>query len=173
MRQHILQLLKKKDPQEKLVEEQQLYQQLFDLATWQQTNSIGITMSMPQEINTLPIIQTALSQNKQVYIPKTVHRELNWLPYNPQQLEKTRFGILEPTGSPDQAVQLNNIQLVLVPGVAFTTTGYRVGYGAGFYDRALTNYPGKTISLVLPEQQVTGLTPDPWDIAVEQLLMLN
>nr|WP_268872022.1 5-formyltetrahydrofolate cyclo-ligase [Liquorilactobacillus ghanensis] len=170
MRQQVLQQLKQKDPTQKLQQEQLLYHQLYDLSAWQKAESIGITMSMSHEINTLPIIKKALTQGKQVYIPKTIHRELKWLAYDPQQLEKTRFGIWEPTASLDQAVDIKQLQLLLVPGVAFTPTGYRVGYGAGFYDRTLSNYPGKSISLVFPEQQIADFLADSWDKPVDLIL---
>ena len=48
-------------------------------------------------------------------------------------MSKSKFGILEPTQDKNQAQNLKGIDLMVVPGVAFSEDNYRIGYGAGFF----------------------------------------
>lgn len=59
----------------------------------------------------------------------------------------TRFGVAEP--ETEDIARSNELDLLIVPGLAFNRAGYRVGFGGGYYDRYLANYKGKTCSLVL------------------------
>ncbi|MBZ1510918.1 hypothetical protein J6K93_07000 [Leuconostoc mesenteroides] len=55
-------------------------------------------------------------------------------------------------------------------GVAFTPDNYRVGYGAGFFDRVLSKYSKDTISLVLPPQLIDNFSRNQWDMPVKNML---
>ena len=59
--------------------------------------------------------------------------------YDPDNLVATSFGLMEPAS--DLAVEKSEIDLIHVPGVVFNDEGYRIGYGAGYYDRYLEKHP--------------------------------
>ena len=86
------------------------------------------------------------------------------------RLSKSNFGILEPNQEENLAHSLNEIDLMIVPGVAFTPDNYRVGYGAGFFDRVLSEYSKDTISLVLPPQLIDNFLRNQWDMPVKNML---
>lgn len=70
-----------------------------------------------------------------------------WIPNGPNAFQQGSFGITEPIPDQSQAVSLEDCQVVLVPGVAFDRRGGRIGYGKGFYDRALQNCQGLKIGI--------------------------
>ncbi|USS85268.1 5-formyltetrahydrofolate cyclo-ligase [Fructilactobacillus myrtifloralis] len=151
----------------------ELYQRLFATSVWQEAQVVAVTISLPHELPTQPMISQAQRQGKLVVIPRTVpHRELRFYPLTPKTcLAKTKFGVWEPQNG--TALTKDQIDLVLVPGVAFCRHNHhRIGYGGGFYDRFLASFPGQTIALAQREQVVEQpWTPDPFDVPVQQLLV--
>lgn len=127
--------------------------QLFASQEWKQAKHIGITLSRYPEVDTEAIIKQAWEEGKSVSIPySTTDRKLYFYLYKPDtKLDLSKFGLLEPTvkthPQPKEA-----IDLLIVPGVVFNQSGYRIGFGGGYYDRYLKDYDGKTISLVYPLQ---------------------
>lgn len=150
-----------------------LYQQLFQLPNWQKARVIAVTMSMPGEIPTLPIIKKAWQEKKAVVIPKTLpHHQMNFYLYNQNtKLKRSKFGVLEPQMEP--ACPVNSIDLMVVPGLGFVPqTGDRLGFGGGYYDRFLKLYHGATVALARPfqcfKQPLWDL--DPNDVPVQKVL---
>lgn len=95
------------------------------------------------EVGTLQIIEDALIKGKNVFLPKVLENfdeaKMDFYKINStSELIEGYKGILEPTGNYDRRFILDNHKtLMLVPGVAFTEEGYRLGYGKGYYDRYL------------------------------------
>ncbi len=82
------------------------------------------------------------------------------------------FGISEPTGP---ALPLSVVEFVIVPGLAFTPAGDRLGYGAGFYDMFLTTLatsaPGvPNVGVCFAEQLVESMPTEPHDVRVHQVV---
>ena len=94
---------------------------------------------------------------------------MDFVVYNPQQLVKTSFGLLEPQGDLE-VVDASQIDLIHVPGLAFTTEGYRIGYGGGYYDRYLEHFTGHSMSTIYP-CQVQQFMPENHDIPVQEVLV--
>ncbi len=79
------------------------------------------------------------------------------------------FGILEPP--PHAAVSPSAFHAILVPGLAFDAAGNRLGFGGGFYDRALASAPEVlTIGVAYDAQLVTALPIERWDVPVRLLV---
>ncbi|MGR3741628.1 5-formyltetrahydrofolate cyclo-ligase [Companilactobacillus sp. DQM5] len=129
-----------------------LYNKLFTNEKFLTAKSIGVTISMGFELDTNPIILKSLELNKEVYIPKTVTetKDMDFYQFNSyEELRKTKFGVLEPVGDTKKAIP----DLLIVPGLAFIKkTNYRLGFGAGFYDRYLRKNNPETLSLVNSKQ---------------------
>ena len=77
------------------------------------------------------------------------------------------FGISEPTGP---AVPSSEVGFVIVPGLAFTAEGVRLGYGAGFYDRFLPQLSVPNAGVCFTEQLVDELPTEPHDVLVQQVI---
>ena len=93
---------------------------------------------------------------------------MEFVVYDPKQLAKTSFGLLEPQGDLE-VVEPSQIDLIHVPGLAFTTEGYRIGYGGGYYDRYLEHFAGHTMSTIYP-CQVQEFNLENHDIPVQEVL---
>ena len=67
-------------------------------------------------------------------------------------------------------VEPNDIDLLIVPGIAFDSEGFRMGFGGGYYDRFLQSFKGNTVSLAFQEQIVSNLPKEDHDIPVEKII---
>ena len=82
-------------------------------------------------------------------------------------LQAGSFGVREPVGSP---VDVQAIDVVVLPGLAFDRAGQRLGYGAGYYDRALKNYDGICVGVCYAQQVVHSVPTASHDRAVDVLV---
>ena len=119
-----------------------------------------------QEVDILPLLHRALQDGKQVALPKCYGKEMQFILISDlSRIACSRFGAPEPMEDGPAAHDLD--ALVIVPGLAFDQTGYRIGYGGGYYDRFLAAEPGHpTIALCFDFQLTQLPPPDPHDIPV-------
>lgn len=157
---------------QKQTESNRLYQLLFETAAWQEAGTIAVTLSMPIELDTAPIIEAAWSANKKTVVPKIVNHQMIFVPFDDgSSLQTGQLSIREPVT--EVAVSANKIDLVIVPGLAFTRSGARLGFGAGYYDRFLVNYTGKTIALALSPQIKQNIPIEAHDQLIQEVLTVH
>ena len=170
LRKQVLQEMKAISQEQKQFIDQALTEQLLQHPFYQEAKVIATYLSFPHEFQTQELIEQALKDGKKVLIPKTYPKgRMNFVVYDPQQLVKTSFGLLEPQGDLE-VVDASQIDLIHVPGLAFTTEGYRIGYGGGYYDRYLKHFSGNTLSTVYP-CQIRDFIPEDHDIPVQEVLV--
>lgn len=81
------------------------------------------------------------------------------------------FGLSEPVPETCEQVQLTNCNYILVPALAFDRSGHRLGYGRGFYDRALTGVKSSKVGLAFKFQiEPQSLPHDSYDIAMDMVV---
>lgn len=153
--------------------EQNLTDHLLQSELWNKSKTVGITISQAIEWDTRSIIQEAWNQGKTVCVPKSYPADRKLLFYKItsfEQLEIAYYSLQEPI--PEKTQQMKNVQidLLIVPGLVFDKFGYRIGFGGGYYDRFLTDYPNETCSLLWTEQLVDQLPSEPHDIPVNYLI---
>ena len=150
--------------------DEQLTQRLLELPAFQEAKTLATYLSMGHEFSTASLIQAALQLGKRVCVPRTYPQgQMEFVEYDPDILEKTRFGLLEPNEQ-GKVVDKAEIDLIHVPGLVFQSKGYRIGYGGGYYDRYLADYAGKTVSTIYSIQQ-KEFQPDAFDQAVQEVLV--
>ena len=150
--------------------DEQLTQRFLELPAFQEAKTLATYLSMGHEFSTASLIQAALELGKRVCVPRTYPQgRMEFVEYDPNILEKTRFGLLEPNER-GQVVDQAEIDLIHVPGVVFQSKGYRIGYGGGYYDRYLADFTGKTVSTIYSIQQ-KEFQPDVFDQAVQEVLV--
>ena len=170
LRKQVLQEMKAISQEQKQFIDQTLTERLLQHPFYQEAKVIATYLSFPYEFQTQELIEQALRDGKKVLIPKTYPKgRMDFVVYDPQQLVKTSFGLLEPQGNLE-VVDASQIDLIHVPGLSFTTKGHRIGYGGGYYDRYLEQFSGHTLSTIYP-CQIQDFIPENHDIPVEEVLI--
>ena len=170
LRKQVLQEMKALSQEQKQAIDQALTERLLQHPFYREAKVIATYLSFPHEFQTQELIEQALKDGKKVLIPKTYPKgRMDFVVYDLQQLVKTSFGLLEPQGNLE-VVDASQIDLIHVPGLAFTMEGYRIGYGGGYYDRYLEQFTGHTLSTVY-HYQVQDFIPENHDIPVQEVLI--
>ena len=115
---------------------------------------IASYISYGHEPNTQELNQALLKSGKELYLPRVSGENLEWVRWHggddqlvPNKLSKK---LLEPTG--EALKELSLINLIVVPALRIDRSGYRLGQGGGFYDRALTKLSAWSIGLIHPDE---------------------
>ena len=170
LRKQVLQEMKALSQEKKQAMDLALTERFLHHPFYHEAKTIATYLSFPHEFQTQELIEQALKDDKKVLIPKTYPKgRMDFVLYDPQQLVKTSFGLLEPQGDLE-VVEPSQIDLIHVPGLAFTTEGYRIGYGGGYYDRYLENFAGHSLSTIYP-CQVQEFNSEEHDIPVQEVLI--
>lgn len=165
IRQKMLALRRALSASEKEERRRALTGNLISLKAYQEARRILTYLAMPGEADLDPLIRRALADGKEVYVPVCLPEK---------QMEAGRLLDMEhfvkgPYGLRDlpkgySTISPEEIDLVLVPGVAGSPDGTRLGMGAGYYDRYLSKVPYEKRVLVLWDFQVVEELPsEPFD----------
>ena len=123
-----------------------------------------------QEVRTVPMLEQAMKDGKRVAVPKCYGDEMRFIYMDDlSKVEKGYANIPEPIA--DAPVADDPTALVLMPGLAFTEDGKRMGYGGGFYDKFLASEPHHpTVALCYDFQMVDNIPTEDYDIPVDCVL---
>ena len=151
---------------------------LLGLAEYQQAETVLFYVSFRSEVGTVPLIEHALKQGKQVAVPKVFHEIRRLGLYritSTDELVAGYHGIYEPPAAADREVDTGSIDIIAIPGVAFDASGCRVGYGGGYYDRLLKTVPSRTMRVALAyKTQIMERVPvEPHDQRVSKIVTEN
>ncbi len=144
------------------IQDRQIADRLFAFLEERHVSSLLIYVSFRSEVNTLPIIEQALSQGIIVATPRCSSQAgiMNFFEIKTMSdLESGKYGILEPASYLVNEFVGDENSICVVPGAAFDMSGYRIGYGAGYYDRYLGHFRGKSIGLAFDCQVSGGVIP--------------
>ena len=149
-------------------------QKLLATPEYAEAATVLTYVSVSSEVSTRMFIEGALRDGKTVAVPRCLpgHR-LEFVAISSlDQLAPAPFNLLEPPKdlSALAEVQMSN-GICIVPALLVDTKGYRLGYGAGFYDRFLSTYPGKKICLAYQQNlSRTTLPHAAFDVAVDVVI---
>ena len=141
--------------------------QLFALPCWQRARTVLAFSALPDEPDTSAILQQALADGKRLLLPRvTGNGTMDWVAIaDLSLLRQGAFGILEPDASlPGVHPEDFPAPLALVPCLAVSPDGIRLGRGGGYYDRFLAHYKGERRLLCPAALVAADLPADPWDI---------
>ncbi|MBF0710186.1 MULTISPECIES: 5-formyltetrahydrofolate cyclo-ligase [unclassified Gemella] len=171
IRKEVFEKLVKYSDEERKNINQALSKKLMATREFKEAKSIAITISHSLEWVTSVVIDEALKQGKRIGIPKCNNDgQMDFFVYNySTKLKKSIFGIMEPIEG--EILSKEEMDLIIVPGIAFDKEGYRIGFGGGYYDRYLADYQGKTIALASKDQIYENIYKEDHDIAVQMILV--
>lgn len=130
-------------------------------------------MPYKNEIDTTYLINRLLSEKKRVVLPKVdkTSNTINAFEVTnlTSDLISGAYGIMEPT---EQLLKIlpSEIDLILLPGVAFDRKGYRLGYGGGYYDRFLLDTGAFKLGVAFEFQVIEQIPVESWDIQLDKIL---
>ncbi len=133
--------------------------------------TIMLYYSLPDEVCTHTLVDSLLLSKKNVLLPRvTGEGTMELRRYTgPSDLAIGAYDIMEPTGEP--FTDYATIDLAIVPGMAFSPLGDRMGRGKGYYDRFLPFIPqAYKIGICFPFQMVDSLPTDEHDIRMDEVI---
>jgi 5-formyltetrahydrofolate cyclo-ligase len=145
---------------------------------WRRSRIVMVFLDFGSEVATAFVVERALAEGRTVAVPKTEVAErglvVSVLADYPGDLAPGTWGIPEPRPGCLRPLPPDQVDLVLVPGVAFDPEGNRLGYGGGFYDRFLpllrpgTPTVAPAFELQVVERVETGVYDIPVDLVVTE-----
>jgi 5-formyltetrahydrofolate cyclo-ligase len=172
IRHHIRQKIKSISELEKSGKSDIIKKKLFNEEEFKKAKVVMFYVSLKDEVNTLAMIDEAVKTGKSVCVPVILKEEKRLIAgeikNRSEDLERQHFGIYQPKDGNVREIPLENIDLIIVPGVAFDKNNMRLGRGHGYYDKFLCGIPSstKTIGLAFDFQVVENLPKDSHDIPV-------
>jgi 5-formyltetrahydrofolate cyclo-ligase len=149
---------------------------LINFDKYQQSENIMLYVATKKEVQTQEVIESAQKDNKKIFIPLINRGKSDLIPaliYDfKKELVLGSLGIYQPREEFYRLYSPKILDLVIVPGVAFTGQGNRLGRGGGYYDRFLTKVRENTYSVALAfEMQIVDQIPkDENDIPVDFII---
>ena len=146
---------------ERAVSDAAICDRVCTLPRFREAEVVFAYLSFGSEVDTRGVIDRAWAAGKTVALPRCASsRRMRWFYVEDYEgLEKSSFGPLEPLV--DEGRELHPADcanaIALVPGLAFDESGFRLGYGGGYYDAFLSDFPGFSVGLCRRSQLVANL----------------
>ena len=132
--------------------------------------TIALFSSLPDEPDTASAL-SRWSATKHLVVPRVEGEVMHFYDYHPAVMSTGSFGISEPESG--EVIDPTTIDLILVPGVAFTAAGDRMGRGKGFYDKYLVQLRRDAVKMGIcyPHQIVEELPTEPHDVQMDVITL--
>jgi 5-formyltetrahydrofolate cyclo-ligase len=144
---------------------------LFSLPELARAGTVLVFSSFGSEVPTAGIVERLARQGRRVALPRVAGGEIEARTYRPgDPLVRAPFGALEPAGG--EVVPPEDLDVAIVPGLAFCRHGYRVGYGGGYFDRFLprTRPDALRVGICFHVQLVEEVPHGPGDVPVDAVV---
>lgn len=177
---------------EKAKREKLLLDNLFSMPEFLAANTVMLFANLPDEIGTFSLIDKCIAMGKKVFLPVINGDDMTACEFT-GEYRVGRYDIKEPVvkqlvvnDSVPEPVDVRNsdtepvevslkehFDFILVPGVAFSPNGYRLGRGKGYYDKFLSKYTNLfTVGVCFREQFYLDIPTEPHDIPMQRVLVI-
>jgi len=175
LRKEIKEKRRKLSKEENRKKSKEIKERLLELKEYRDAKTVLFYVSYDGEVFTQDMIKEAMKE-KRVVLPISNKEDcslsLSELK-NLGDLEMGSYGILEPKKDCRRKVSIDEIDLIIVPGVGFDTKGNRMGHGKGYYDRLLDNSNATTIALAFEFQIIKNIPTESHDKKVDIIVTEN
>lgn len=174
LRQRVLAMREKISPEDRQRAMVRILPQLVAIPSYRSARKVAAYMSFGSEIDTGPFIETVLADQKSLVLPRVdsaTHTLSLHNVFDRDRLLTGPWGIREPAADWPRA-DIQDIDFLLVPGVAFDRHGQRIGYGAGFYDRLLSRRarPIECVAIAFDCQVLDRVPAESHDQPIDRLI---
>lgn len=160
----------RKSISDKLSKSEMIVKRIMSLEVYKKSKVIAMYYSLPDEVSLNRLINNAIKDDKIVLLPQIKNSEMFFVKIDDLTIyKKSKFGVYEPVVTSNNKWQ-NNVDLILVPGVAFDINKNRIGYGKGYYDRFLKTSNAYKIGVCFASQILPALPIDNNDIPVDLIV---
>ena len=172
IRKKVLEKRNNKKSEDLVRKSNQIKKRLFELEEFKSSKTVVFYVSINREVFTHDMIKEAI-KTKRVVVPtinlKQKKLELSELK-SFDHLAPSTFGILEPKKEFIKPIKLEDVDLIIVPGIAFDKKGNRVGYGKGYFDRLLEKTKAPIVALGYDFQIVPSIECSHHDVRVNKIV---
>jgi len=174
LRKKIMDIRKNISNSEIFEKSKEIKERVYKMKAFRQASTILFYVSYDNEVYTHDMIRENLANKKNVVVPITdkekhcliISKLKRW-----EDLERSTYSILEPKKDCVYEVSLDEIDLILVPGVVFDESGNRIGHGIGYYDKLLKNSKRAIhIGLAFEVQIVNDIPAEEHDVKVDKIV---
>lgn len=156
--------------EQRLAASAEIFRRVAESDVFRNAECVAVYISLPDEPQTDNFL-ARFAHLKQLVVPRVEGCQIEFCEYSPDRLQRGAFGIPEPT-SDAPLCPADRIDLLILPGTAFTRNGIRMGRGGGFYDRYLsrTDLQAATVGVCFEAQIAESLPAEPHDIPVSMVI---
>jgi 5-formyltetrahydrofolate cyclo-ligase len=151
---------------DRLIRSVDLWTKVAALPEYQRARTVMAFKGFKGEPDTDPLFARVAADGKRLLLPRVAHGDIEVCDADGPMLT-SRIGVDEPQGP---ALPYDVVEFVIVPGLAFTPEGFRLGYGGGFYDRFLPSVAVPNVGVCFAEQLLDELPTEPHDVRVQRVL---
>lgn len=157
--------------EEKTALSSQIFSKIATSKEIEQAAVVALFIALSDEPQTTDFIERLLSQNKRVVVPRIEGEKMEFYDIS-DGVAVGAFGIMEPIAT--VPVKPSEIDVMIVPGVAFTRNGARLGRGKGFYDKYLSHsdFQAYTIGVCYPCQLIENLPTEEHDRGLDLVVSI-
>lgn len=138
---------------------------------WKAAKTVWLYAALPDEVNLDLLFQDAQQGGKRILLPVVDGNDLLIRVYAPEHIVTTEeYNINEPTAHCQTLSNLEEIDLAIIPGRAFTHNGLRMGRGKGYYDRTLPSLHCPKWGVAFACQMVEDIPTDSWDVQLDRII---
>lgn len=155
------------DPEERSEAARAVFAMLEKTAAYMMSTNILLYHSLPDELPTTDFLAGSHA-DKRFFLPRVNGVNLEILPYDRSRMHLGAFNIEEPDGTDVQ--DISDIDMVIVPAVAYDRRGNRIGRGKGFYDRLLRDTRAIKVGVIFDCQLIDDFEAENHDVAVDYVI---
>lgn len=149
---------------------------LTKLSIYRESKNVMLYLSFGNEVDSYRLIERCHRDGKKTIVPVCKKEGVRIIPSElidvEEELKQSKFGYMEPKEEFIRPLDLEEIDIIIIPGISFDKRCYRIGYGAGYYDRFLakSNYRIPTIGVAFDFQIIDNVPVEDFDIPLDYII---